>query len=287
MSRYILKNKFSNGMKKTYYLAIFGLILGTLFSLNTALAQSSDDSKPGFWGSIFGPKKEKLDEQKIRLDERKEKFASTTAKIEELRKERESKMASTSAKIEDRIKDRQIKMASTTLKLQERIGNKASSTEAKRLRLEDKFKSVQSKQIGKINDRLADAIERIRNIDTRLKAHILKLKARNVDTTKADALLVDAEAKLKLAEDKVTALNTSLQAILTENISTTTKNTIKTKTMEANSYVKDAHGAYINVVKNLKPGQYGNGSGSGTTTKSTATSTTATTTNSTSTQTNL
>ena len=226
-------------MKKTYYLTILGLAVVALISGNVALAQTSTatSGSEGRWSNFFEQKKEKIDEQKAKLEDRKAKIASTTAKIG------------------DRIKNQEAKIASTTAKLLEREDKVASSTEARKVRLEEKFKTGVSNQIAKVNDRLGDALTRLKSTDERLKAHIAILKTRNVDTSKADTLLLDAEAKLAIANEKVTTLATSLQTVLSETISTTTKNTIKTKTVEANTYVKAAHEAFVKVVESLKPGK--------------------------------
>jgi chromosome segregation ATPase len=240
-------------MKKTHYSAILLVAILAIFAGSVAFAQEGGETpdKPGIWGRLFGPKQEKIDDQKERLEEQRVRIEGERAKLEEQRLKR----ASTTAKIEDRLQNREDRLASTTAKIEVREERRASSTEARKARLEDKFKKGIANQIAKVNDRLSDAIDRITKIDTRLVAHIAKLKAKNVDTTASDALLVTAQAKLALAKEKVTTLNTSLQAILTDNVSTTTKNTIKAKTAEANTYVKAAHEAYINVVENLKPGR--------------------------------
>lgn len=216
-----------------------------------ALAQTESNSGGGLWNKIFGPKKEKIDEQKVKLEEQKNRIEEQRARIEEQR----LKMASTTRKIEDRLENRENRIASGTIRIQEGEEKRASSTEARRIRLEEKFNTGIANQIAKVNDRLSDAIDRITKVDTRLVAHIAKLKSRNIDTSTSDALLLEAKAKLTTATEKVTALNTSLQAILATNISTTTKNTIKAKITEANTYVKSAHAAYIKVIENLKPGR--------------------------------
>jgi len=165
------------------------------------------------------------------------------------------KLASSTTKIEDRIKKQEERVASSTLRLREREERVASSTANRLARLVEKFKTGIANRIANVNDRLGDAINRLTKTDTRLKAHIAKLKAQNIDTTTSDALLSDAETKLELATSKVLTLKTSLESILSTNISTTTKNTIKTKTAEANTAVKSAHEAYVKVVESLKPGR--------------------------------
>jgi chromosome segregation ATPase len=237
-------------MKKIHYLTVFTIIV-TLLGVNVALAQTESNSGGGLWSKIFGPKKENVEGQKIKFEEQKNKIEEQRTRIEEQR----LKMASTTRKIEDRLENRENRIASSTIRIQEREEKRASSTEARRIRLEEKFKTGIANQIAKINNRLSDAIDRITKVDTRLVAHIAKLKSRNIDTSTSDALLLEAKAKLTTATEKVTALNTSLQAILTTNISTTTKNTIKAKTAEANTYVKSAHEAYVKVIENLKPGR--------------------------------
>jgi chromosome segregation ATPase len=237
-------------MKKTHYLTIFGLVITTLISGNIVLAQTNTatSGSEGRWSNFFEQKKEKLSEEKAQLETRKEKVASTTAKIE------------------DRIRDRELKIASTTSRLQEREVKIASSTEARKIRLEERFKTGISNQIAKVNDRLGDAITRLTSTDERLKAHLINLNAKNVDTTRANALLAEAEAKLVIASEKVSTLATSLQTVLSGTISTTTKNTIKAKTTEANTSVKAAHEAFVKVVENLKPGRNGNGANTATST---------------------
>ncbi len=222
-------------MKKTNYIVIPAfLALALLVGIGVTSAQTNGatESKK----SLIEQRQERLEQEKAKLEERK------------------TKMASTSAQIEARLRERDGKLASTTARLQEREERRASSTEARRERLEERFKTGVSNQIAKVNDRLGDAIERLTKTDTRLKAHIAVLKAKNVDTAKADALLVDAEAKLATATEKVTTLATSLQSMLSGTISTTTKSTIKAKTAEANTYVKATHEAFVKVVVSLKPG---------------------------------
>jgi chromosome segregation ATPase len=238
--------------------------IALIFGANLALAQEGTTTppKPGLWSRIFGGDNQKQDEQKAKMDERRAKLDEERAKLEE----RRLKMASTTVKIEDRIKNREDRVASTTIRIQDRQQKIASSTEARRVRLEEKFKTGVSNRIAQVNDRLADAIARLTSTDERIKAHIAKLKARNVDTTKADALLVTAEGKLAIATEKVTTLKTSLESVLATNISTSTKNTIKGKTEEANTAVKAAHEAFVNVINNLKPGQNKTGTSTATTT---------------------
>lgn len=225
-------------MKKTYYLTALSIAILALVGTNIALAETATSTFGN--NNRWEQTREKLNEQKTKFEERKIRIASTTAKIED--------------RIENRIENRENKIASGTARMEDRQEKRASSTEARRIRLEEKFKTGIANQISKVNDRLGDAIERLKRTDDRLVAHIVKLKARNVDTSKADLLLVDAQAKLVIATEKVNTLKTSLESILTTNISTTTKNTIKAKTAEANTYVKAAHEAYVKVVESLKPG---------------------------------
>jgi chromosome segregation ATPase len=273
-------------MKKTQYLTILSVAIALVFGANLALAQtqSTDASKPSLWNRIFGgdnqkqeeqkvkmeERKAKLDEERAKMEERRLKMASTTNRIEDRLENRMEKRASTTAKIEDRIKNREDRIASTTMRIEERREKRASGTEARRERLEEKFKTGVSNRIAQVNDRLGDAIERLTNTDTRIKAHIAKLKAKNVDTTNAEALLVTAEGKLTVATEKIATLKTSLESVLATNISTSTKNTIKSKTEEANIAVKATHQAFVNVIESLKPGRNGNEAGA-TTTASTTT----------------
>ena len=83
-------------------------------------------------------------------------------------------------------------------------------------------------------------------------AYISKLKAKNIDTSKAETLLVDAQAKLATATQNVTTLGSSVNSVLAENISTSTKATIKTKIADVQKSVKDAHAAYVKVTENLQ-----------------------------------
>lgn len=244
-------------MKKTHYLAVLSLVIVAGLSIGTAFAETeaNTQNKPSLWNRIFNQKTVKDDAQKIKIEERR---ASTTAKIED----RLERQASTTVRLEDRLEKR----ASTTKKIEERADRMASSTEERKLRLEEKFKVGVSNKIAKVNDRLEDAINRLKLTDQRITDHIARLKANNVTTTNADALLISAEAKLLSATEKVTTLNTSLQTILASNISTTTKNSIKAKTSEANAYVKTAHEAFIKVVESLKPGQNKTGTSTATTT---------------------
>ncbi|MEI7513551.1 MAG: hypothetical protein WCJ74_02945 [bacterium] len=240
-------------MKKTCYSTILLVALLAIFVGNVTFAQeaSTTPDKPGIWGRLFGQNQEKIDQQKVKLEEQRARIENERAKLEEQRLKR----ASTTARIEDRLQNREGRIASTTAKLEAREEKRASSTALRMARLEEKFKTGVSNKIAKVNDRLGDAIDRIVKIDTRLVAHIAKLKAKNIDTSASDALLVDAKAKLTTAEEKVSTLKTSLESMLGTNISTTTKNTIKAKTAEANTYVKAAHEAYVKVVESLKPGK--------------------------------
>jgi DNA repair exonuclease SbcCD ATPase subunit len=251
-------------MKKTHYSAIVLVALLAVFAGSVAFAQTeaSAPNKPGIWTKLFGPKQEKIDDQKARLEEQKIKIEEQRAKLEE----QKIKRASTTAKIEDRIQDRENRVAPTTLKLQERAQKIASSTQARVVRLAEKFKTGVSNQIANVNDRLGDALFRLKSTDERIVAHIAKLKSNSIDTSTADTLLIDAQAKLNTATEKVSALKTSLGSMLGTTISTTTKNTIKAKTAEANTYVKSAHEAYIKVVESLKPGRNTVGTSTATTT---------------------
>ncbi len=269
-------------MKKIHYSAIILVAILTMSTGSITFAQTSSttQNKPGIWGRLFGPNQEKLTEQKAKLDEQKKRIeeqrgkleeqrlkrASTTIRIEDRLQNREDRVASTTIRIEDRLQNREDRVASTTLKLQDRAQKIASSTEAKIVRLAEKFKTGISNQIANVNDRLGDALFRLKSTDERIVAHIAKLKTNNVDTSTADALLINAQAKLTTATEKVSALKTSLGSMLGTSISTTTKNTIKAKTTEANTYVKAAHDAYVKVVESLKPGRNTVGTSTATTT---------------------
>ncbi len=199
-------------MKKIHYSTIIAIAITALFIANVAGAET-------------------IQEKQARLRE---------------------KLASSTAKIEDQIRKQENKLASSTERLREREAREASSTAMKIERLVEKFKTGIAHTIAKVNDRLGDAVNRLQKIDTRLQAQIAKFKAQGKDTSESEALLKDAQDKLVIAKEKVTALQTSLQSVLSENISTTTKKTIKTKANEANSYVKAAHQAYVKVVESLK-----------------------------------
>lgn len=221
-------------MKKIHYSTIAAVALIVIAGASLAGAQTTTDTSSGRWSKYYEQRQKNLEQEKEKLGERKEKLASTTAKITARINEREDRIASTTAKLEVR---------------NERV---ASSTEARKARLEDKFKTGVSNKIAKVVDTLGDAISRIKSIDTRIVAHIAKLKAKNINTSKAETLLVDAQAKLSTATQNVTALESSVNSILTGNISTSTKATVKAKIVSVQKSVKDAHAAYVTVTENLK-----------------------------------
>lgn len=230
-------------MKKIHYstIAAVALIAIAIAGASLAGAQTTTGTSSGRWSKYYEQRQKNLEQEKEKLGERKEKLASTTAKISAKINEREDRIASTTAKLDARIKEKEDRLASSTARFEER-----------KARLEDKFKTGVSNKIAKVVDRLGDAITRIKSIDTRIVAHIAKLKAKNIDTSKAETLLVDAQAKLSTATQNVTTLESSVNSILTGNISTSTKATVKAKIASVQKSVKDAHAAYVTVTENLK-----------------------------------
>ena len=228
-------------MKKTHYSTIVILALVAIATAGIVSAQTTTGSTTGRWSKYYEQKQKNLEQEKEKLSERKEKFASTTANMRTRLENREIHLASTTAKINARINEREDRLASSTARF-----------EAQKIRLEDKFKTGTSNKIAKVVDTLGSAISRIKSIDERIVAYISKLKAKNIDTSKVETLLVDAQAKLATATQNVTTLQSSVDSVLSGSISTSTKATIKTKIANVQKSVKDAHAAYIKVTENLK-----------------------------------
>ncbi len=230
-------------MKKTHYVA---LSIITAITLSTCAGfVSAQTSTPNRW-TQYSQQRQK------ELENRKEKLASTSTKVAEKFKEREEKLASTSTKVAEKFKEREEKLASTTAKFEERMQNRASSTQARITKLADRFKTGVSNKIANVVDRLGDVINHLKDIDTRIVSRIQKLKSANVDTTKADSLLVDAQTKLATATQNVSSLTSSVQLLLTNGVSTTTKASVKTKIAQVQDSVKVARAAYTKVVENLQ-----------------------------------
>lgn len=212
-------------MKKTYSLIIIAFVLSTIVGVQAANAQTVSSSS----------RESKLQKQ---LDERKAKLASSTTKIQEQLKEREAKLASTTEKLNAKFAEREAKIASSTIARQEKLA--------------DRFKTGVSNQIAKVIDNLTEVLNNLKSIDARIVSRIAKLKAENIDTTKAESLLPDAQTKMTTAIDKINSLQTSVSSVLAGGVSTTTKATIKAKITDVRNSVKAAHEAYVQVIKNLK-----------------------------------
>lgn len=223
-------------MKKIHYSIPIAVAIIALVGVNIAGAQTTTTNESGL-GKFIEQRQQNINDMKTKLENRKVKLASTTEKIKGKIMEREGRIASTTAKFEER---------------KEKI---ASSTAARKVRLEERFKDGVSNKIAKVVDRLGDAINRIKDIDSRIVSRIAKLKAANVDTSKVDALLVDAQAKLKAASDNVLNLESGVGSVLTGGVSTSTKASIKTKITDVNASVKAAHAAYVKVIENIKTDQ--------------------------------
>lgn len=236
-------------MKKTYPLLIAAFVLSTLIGAQSVSAQTTSASSSR-WTKFYQQKQNQLEERKAKL-------ASSTARVMEKINDREAKLASTTARIEEKIAERAAKIA--------------SSTAARKERLADKFKKGTENKIAQVVDQLSDVLNNLKNIDGRIISRIAKYKAENIDTSKAESLLPDAQTKLLAATDKVNTLQTSIQAALQAGVSTTTRAAIKTKIADVRNSVKAAHAAYILVIENLKPGE--NAPKSATSSVSTATST--------------
>ena len=236
-------------MKKIHYSTIAILALVAIASTGVALAQTTTGTSTGRWSKYYEQKQKNIEQEREKLGKLKDRFASTT---ENMKVRAENRLASTTARINARINEREERLASSTARFEARQEKIASSTEARKARLEDKFKTGVSNKIAKVVDRLGDAINRIKSIDTRVAAYIAKLKTKNIDTSKAETLLVDAQAKLATATQNVSTLQSSVSSVLSGTISTSTKATIKTKIADVQKSVKDAHAAYVTVTENLK-----------------------------------
>lgn len=222
----------------------------------------------GFFGNFMQKREAKVEEVKEksenRLRERDERFASTTARIEDRLEKREARattsprFASTTIRIEDRLRDREDRFASTTAKIRakidERLNRIASTTQVWKQKMTDKFTSGVENRISKVVDNLTDALTKLTSADVKLLQRIKTLQENNIDTTVAEGLIKTAETKLDSAKTQVSLLKSSVEGVLAGGVSTSTKATIKTKLEDARNAVKDAHKAFVNVQENLKPG---------------------------------
>lgn len=268
-------------MKKISYSLIVALALVALVGAQAAQAEdaTTSNSGGGWLGKFFPQKAENLQNRENKIEDRVQKIASTSARIEDRLQGREQKIASTTARIEDkfgnastspefqarlkereqqmastsaRILEREAHLASTTRMLEQKFEDRASSTKARVEKLAEKFTTGIENQIGRVVDSLNQIISNLKNINDRITSRIEKLKADNVDTSVAESLFADAQTKLAAATDQINLLQSGVSATLTDGISTTTKETIKTKIATVRDSVQAAREAYVKVVTNLK-----------------------------------
>ena len=100
-------------------------------------------------------------------------------------------------------------------------------------------------------ERFDRAIKRMTDLKTMISGRLTTLKARGVDTAKAEASLAIADTKLNDAKNKIAEIHTLLAASLKElNLENKTK--LRKLAQEIQGLIVDAHRALRDAVKSLK-----------------------------------
>ena len=165
--------------------------------------------------------------------------------------------------------------------------HKASSTEAREIRkassteMRADQKKIDKEHVGKagieranaVIKRLNHKIAKMEKLAVRIAERLVVLKAKGVNTTESEAKLVEARVAMNAAKTQVTAINRTIQTVLTTATSTTNVNNemkvLAPQIREVEKSIRNANKALRDAMKVLGPKH--------TTTATSTTSTTTTT----------
>lgn len=120
----------------------------------------------------------------------------------------------------------------------------------KKQKLDDKKRTVVNTALQNIFKKLTEKIARLTNIDSRLNAKVVELRAKGTDVSTAVNLLATAKLTLEKAQVDVEAT----RAIATEQVGTSTsKEILKGLVGTAETSIKSSVEAYKKAAENLRP----------------------------------
>jgi len=138
--------------------------------------------------------------------------------------------------------------------------NATNSIETKTQNITYKVKERANQFMQIIKLRFDAAVNRLDGLASRIESRIEKMKAENINTKEAEALLVTTKEKIETAKESISLITVSTKEFASTTASTTIDSikeafvTTKNQIENAKQSLKEAQAALVDVVNSLKPG---------------------------------
>lgn len=149
--------------------------------------------------------------------------------------------------------NRDAKHASTTFKTRVEAIHKAIDEHKDRIeKRADRWGEKVLKHVRKIIERLERAVDKFENISARLDSRIEKLQAEGFATASSSALLIEANADIAVANEKVLAVSAAFDAALGTTTPKAHLGNIRAAVSAAQEALKEAKRSLTEVIRSIK-----------------------------------